>query len=229
MDMEETLIIFGIEIDNQTSKESMKSAIALMEREGLGTIELVTMEMLLQEQDNQELKQIVRAMDLVLPGTKEILEMADFTEKEARSLQYPSERPFLQLFMKFLQKNQKRIFVLAESEMEKEMTVDLLLQGNKGILIAGSGILSKENASEDTVVNDINGLEIDCILSVVPSPQQEQFIAHSAALLNANIWLGCGNLLRMGYKEKQYLNRVKNFVARRIFHHQVGKQNDTLH
>ena len=55
MDMEKTINIFGIEIDNKTAKESMKSAIAMMDSDGLSTIELITMDMLLKEQENQEL------------------------------------------------------------------------------------------------------------------------------------------------------------------------------
>ena len=68
MDMEKTINIFGIEIDNKTAKESMKSAIAMMDSDGLSTIELITMDMLLKEQENQEMKEAVRRMDLVLPA-----------------------------------------------------------------------------------------------------------------------------------------------------------------
>ena len=221
MDMEKTINIFGIEIDNKTAKESMKSAIAMMDSDGLSTIELITMDMLLKEQENQEMKEAVRRMDLVLPGTNEILKTAGLTG--ARCLQRPSERPFLQMFLKYLQKNKKRIFLLADNEGERETAADELMKTYKGLMIVGSAVMPEEN-SEDQIVNEINGLEVDCILSVLASPRQELFISHTSTLLNAKVWVGMSGLFREKQEEQKHIYKIKNFLIRKLFRHQVDKQ-----
>ena len=91
--MEETIKIFGIEIENITAKETMKKAVEMLDQEGLSLVELLTMDTLLLGQDDAELKEAVGEMDLVLSGSAELYEAAEI--QEARCLQRPSERPFI--------------------------------------------------------------------------------------------------------------------------------------
>ena len=80
-----------------------------------------------------------------------------------------------------------------------------------------------ENREED-VVNEINGTETDCILSVLTSPYQEKFIAENQALLNVKLWFGCGTLLEKSYGERKLSKRLSRFLLKKRFHLLVGKQ-----
>ncbi len=40
------------------------------------------------------------------------------------------------------------------------------------------------------IVNAVNGSEADCILSVLPSPAQEDFIEQNRALIDTRVWIG---------------------------------------
>ena len=53
---------------------------------------------------------------LVLPGEVEILEAAEIHDRV--KLKETENRIFLKMFMKYLQKNQKRIYLLADTEEE---------------------------------------------------------------------------------------------------------------
>ncbi len=42
------------------------------------------------------------------------------------------------------------------------------------------------------LVNAINGSEVDCVLSALSVPLQEDFIAKNRNLLDARVWIGVG-------------------------------------
>ena len=144
-----------------------------LESESIDTIEIMSMDMLLSGQEDMEWKEQVGRIGIVLPGDKEILTAADVHDR--KRLQEAEERVFLRMFMKYLQKNHGRVYLLAETEEELERVEDFgqkIQPRDQGIV--GHALLSAQSGREETVINDINGTETDCILSVLPSPYQEQ-------------------------------------------------------
>lgn len=98
--------------------------------------------------------------------------------------------------MKYLQKNRKRVFLLAESEEKLNTVENAMKYYDKGIFLTGHALIKEGENREEDVVNEINGTETDCILSVLSSPYQEKFIAENQALLNVKLWFGCGLCLK---------------------------------
>ena len=223
MDMENKISVFGIGIDSRPAKESLKAAIELMDGEGLSTIEILTMDMLLKERDNEEIKEILAKMDLVLPESEAMLKMAENPEAK-HAAETAEKRGFLQMYLKYLQKYKKRVFLLAEDDRQCEQVSELLKKEYRGILLTGSGVLP-EGGEEESVINEINGLEIDCILSVLSSPHQELFAENARNMLSAKMWLGLSRMLRKKQEEGKKTYKAKNFFIRNLFRHSVGKEN----
>lgn len=223
MNMENKISVFGIEIDSRPAKESLKAAIELMDGKGLSTIEILTMDMLLKERDNEEIKEILAKMDLVLPESEAMLKMAENPEVK-HAAETAEKRGFLQMYLKYLQKYKKRVFLLAEDDRQCEQVSELLKKEYRGILLTGSGVLP-EGGEEESVINEINGLEIDCILSVLSSPHQELFAENARNMLSAKMWLGLSRMLRKKQEEGKKTYKAKNFFIRNLFRHSVGKEN----
>jgi N-acetylglucosaminyldiphosphoundecaprenol N-acetyl-beta-D-mannosaminyltransferase len=55
--------------------------------------------------------------------------------------------------------------------------------------------IEEQGASDDMLLNQINGAEAACVLSALPSPIEEQLVSRNKLLINARLWLGLGNLL----------------------------------
>ena len=72
--MENKIDIFEIDIDALTAKDTLKRIVQFMESETVSTVEIVTLELLVQGQDDPKWREKMQKMDLVLPGEKEILE-----------------------------------------------------------------------------------------------------------------------------------------------------------
>ncbi|MEJ8734010.1 WecB/TagA/CpsF family glycosyltransferase [Mediterraneibacter sp. ICN-202921] len=220
--MKETINIFDVYMQNFTAKEAMKQVIAYLETESLHTIEIVTMDMLLKEQENVQWKDMVKKLDMVLPGEREILEAAGVQDKN--SIRDAEEHIFLKLFLKYLQKNRKKIFLLADKEEQIQSLSEEIRHYHRGIVITGGAALVPDEGQEEKVINEINGTETDCLVSIFSSPWQEQFIAEKKALLNVRLWIGCGPLLMQNYTEKKIGRKVKTFFLKKLFRYRVEKQ-----
>lgn len=230
--MENKIDIFDIEIDTLTAKDTLKKIVQFMESETVSTVEFVTLELLVQGQDNPEWKEEMRGMDLVLPGERDIL------EPSKRPSSVTGERPtvnghlmrelekkvFLRMFLKYLQRSRKKVFLLAGEEEELLFLRERLRPYANGILPAGQAILQEDGGRKDSVINEINGVEPDCIISVLPYPEQEKFISEAKALLNARVWVGCSLSLLQEEKKKRPSGKLRRFFLKRTFIHLVDQQ-----
>lgn len=126
---------------------------------------------------------------LWLPGEKLILEAAE----EARLPKEIDIKLYLKMFMRYLHKNHKRMYLLVESEEDGQEAFRYMQRTYSGIQLVGLAKVSAEGRADDMLVNAINGSEVDCILSALSVPLQEDFIAKNRNLLDARVWVGVGN------------------------------------
>ena len=126
--------------------------------------------------------------------------------------------------MKYFQKNKKRIFLLADTEERLERAGAAASGYNRGLRLSGRGLLDPDESTEENIINDINGTETDCIISVLSSPYQEQFITRNRTLLNAKLWLGCGSMFEKSQEERMPLGQIRHFFLKTMFRRRVEKQ-----
>ena len=181
--MNEKINVLGVNIDSFTAKEAMKETIAFLESEPVSVIDVVSVDALMQMNDLPELKEKMNEFDMILPGEKLILEAAEEPE-------LPEEinmKLYLKMFMRYLHKNHKRLYLLVESEEEGQEAFRYLQKAYSGIQLVGLAKVSAEGRADDMLVNAINGSEVDCVLSALSVPLQEDFIAKNRNLLDARV------------------------------------------
>ena len=91
---------------------------------------------------------------------------------------------YLKMFMRYLHKNHKRLYLLVESEEEGQEAFRYLQKAYSGVQLVGLAKVSAEGRADDMLVNAINGSEVDCVLSALSVPLQEDFIAKNRNLLD---------------------------------------------
>lgn len=220
--MEEKIEVLGIRMDCLTAKEAMLQAMRFMEDDPVDTIEIITMDSLMNNQEDETWISRAKEFKLILPGEVEILEAAEIHDRV--KLKETENRIFLKMFMKYLQKNQKRIYLLADTEEELTRAENAIRHYNRGIRISGHACLDPADNREEEVVNDINGTETDCVLSVLSSPYQESFISRNKTLLNTKLWFGCGSMLSRSYDDRKVLQQIRHFFRKTMFRRQVEKR-----
>ena len=206
--MTEKISIFDVEISCIKAKEAMMQAIEFMKGDSVNTIELVSMESLMKEHEN--------------PAAK---------TDDARLLRETDDKLFLRMFLKYLQKNHHKIYLLAASQEELVKAEEALARYNQGIRVVGDAVIHPEDGELTDadrihgIVNAVNGSEADCILSVLPSPAQEDFIEQNRALIDTRVWIGCGSVLMRSFDDRKMTSRIKRMLVKKVFRYKVEKQN----
>ncbi len=222
--MNEKIQVLGIEIDNYSAKDAVKFMMTYMGTEPVNVIEMVTMNTLGKFQQNEEAGTLFQSFDLALAGDKGILQAAGVIEE--RRLKEVEELLVIKMAMRYLHKNGVRVLLLAKDAADLEKLEGYITEDYANIQVVETATLEENEVSDDKLLNLLNGVEVECILSTLPSPTEEQFIYRNKALINARVWLGFGNLLEEMRKQKNIFQKVKEFVLRQILKREMAKKGE---
>lgn len=219
--MSKKINIMDVNIDICAAKEAMQTAIEAIDSDPVSVFELVTSENLLQLSTVPELKEKLAGFDLLLAGEITLLEAAGIAEK--KYLQETQSREFVKMFMRYLHKHHKRIYLLTESGDELQDFQEYLHKFYNGVQVVGMTVVSKEGRADDMIVNAVNGSEADCVLSILSSPLQEEFIIRNRNLLNLHVWMNLGREIIPVCKKKMKQNWFTQFIVKRILQKEIEK------
>lgn len=220
--MEHKISVLDVDIDTCTAKEALKKTIGFMESMPVNIVEMVTVDGLMQMDEMPELKGEIRKFDLVMAGDRTILEAAEVTEK--KYLQETEGQLFLKLFLRYLHKNHKRVYLLLESEEEGQAFFDYLQKYYEGIQVAGLAKVSAQNRADDMLVNAINGGEVDCVIAALSAPLQEDFIIRNRNLLDVRAFLGIGKSTLPVCRNSFVSGKLGQFLVKYIFKREIEKR-----
>lgn len=215
--------IMDVNIDRCSAKEAMKKAVKCMNTDPVSVFEILTSDLLLQLAIVPEIKEKMAEFELLLAGELTLLNAAGITDK--KYLQETENREFLKTFMRYLHKHHKRVYLVAETEEEVQDFKAYMHKFYGGAQLVGTIKVSSESRADDMVVNAINGSEADCVLSILSSPLQEEFIIKNRSLLNVHVWMNLGKEIIPVCRRKMKQNRFTQFIVKRILQKEIKKGN----
>lgn len=221
MVMNKKINVLDVQIDNNTAKEAMLEVMTYMDKELISVIELITSDVLVTCKENETLKYNIAQSDLVLAGDKNVLDLAEGIDR--KKLQEAESHTFLRMLLRFFHKNKNKVFLLTATEEEKNKFKEYLHESYQGMEIVGAECVPEDKSLDDMILNNINATECDCIMSFLPSPMQEEFIARNKILLNARIWLGLGNNAHLPKAIKRK-KPIHDFLIKYILKREVEKE-----
>lgn len=224
--MNNRIQVLGLGIDNITAKDAMQSIVSYMGTEPVNVIEMVTMHTLGHFQQDEEAGELFDAFDIALAGDKGILQAAGVEDE--RRLKEVEELLFIKMVMHYLHKNSARVLLLTEHDGDLSKLETYMQEDYSNIQVIGKATMEEQGMSDDMLLNLINGVEADCVLSALPSPMEERFVFRNKTLVNARMWLGFGSLLDGVKKEKTGVQRIKEFVLRQILKKEMEKKGENV-
>lgn len=182
--------ILGMQLDDYTVREAIHRVEAFPDDNFLKSIENISMQMLMETEHDPVLKEVISSLDLAVIGEKEILEVAG--AKTMQRMKETEGNDFFFEFMKRIERNRKRIFLLGETEEKTEKIKQQLLEEYPKLLLEGEYALENCVGNLEAVINDLNAANPDIVLSVLPAPKQEHFFWEHKDKISAKIWYGLG-------------------------------------
>ena len=210
--MIKTITVAGIPLDNYTVRESLIQVEKDMSDFGFHTIEEVNTEMLMKASGDEALRKALFSMEHTVIAENAILDVM-----EGGSYQRTHEiahHDFFFEFMRRMERNQKTIFLLGETMGRVEEMQLFLLNLFPESRIVGVAALEQWEDSLDAMINDINVLSPNVLLSVLPSPLQEHFLMENKNKLSANLWYGIGNPQSL-MMETSWKRKIREMIGAR--------------
>ena len=202
--------IMGIQLDNYTVREAIRHVETYLSDNVLNTIESISMQMLLEAEQDEAVKEVIDSLDLSIIGEKEILRAADVATMQ--SVKETAGSDFAVEFFKRIERNKKSLFILGDTDSRIEHAREDLMREFPKLEIVGEYAVENCVGNLEAVINDMNVMTPDVIMSILPTPMQEHFFLEHRDKMNANIWYGVGSLGTSGKHRG-----MKNFL-RRMMH-----------
>lgn len=218
--MGKEIYVLGVAIDNHTVRESMLLVDEYINNDYLNTINMIFADTLIKASEDPEFQEYVEESDMNIIGDKTILEAIG--HKDAQRIKEVEEDVFLAQFMKHILRNRKSVFILCEDQGSAEEISGHLLSRYEELEIAGKHAV-ENHLDDDSIVNEVNSVSPDIILSFLESPFQEKFIANNKTKLSAKVWLGLGVNLSLGIKASIKHNWLVNTINKELFKKRVAK------
>ena len=123
------------------------------------------------------------------------------------------ENDFYFEFFKRIERNKKSVFLLGDTQEKIDSLKAELTEDYPKLIFAGEYAVETCVGDLEAVINDMNATTPDVIISVLPSPMQEQFLYEHRDKMNANIWYGIGGI-PVHKKKHGILARLKSIIHR---------------
>ncbi len=179
--------VLGVSMTDRSLRESLRLVQELGRSPGLGTVCFVDTELLIKAKDDSSLKEALEGMDLLVPASPQILEAGGI--KSASRRREVEDNYLLRELLKRFAREKKKIFLLADTQDELVTLREHLLLASQKLTFFGSFAYDGPDNSEDAVVNAINSVIPDVIISVASSPAQELLMHERGSMVNALLWI----------------------------------------
>ncbi len=216
--------VMGMELDNYSNRESLSVMEGFLKDTALNYVQMVNMELLILAESDENIKNALLDADLTIVGDKAILEAAG-----AVRLQRMNETEngnFFVDFLKRLYRGGYGVYILGDTQADIDSLEKFLNENFEHLGIKGSAVLGEDVSEGEKLVNEINIVLPDVIISAASSPRQEIFLKSHKSQICAKLWYGIG--MQKPHNRKTYGIRkfVRRVISSRIFHHKVNKFNN---
>lgn len=218
--------ILGIYVDNYTVRESLLRLDTYLGSTVLNIIETVTMEKLISSGEFSVIKDCLKQADLSIIGEGELLiETGNATAQRMREV---CGQDFLRELLKRMVRGQKRVFLIAMTNLQVEQMKKFFSEWVSNFSSAGSFSMEESADDMETIVNEINGATPDIVISALQSPVEEKFILSHKDKIGTGIWYGIGDSYYQG-REKTLVGRtLKKLALRGKLHRSVSRYRQNI-
>ena len=211
----------GIQLDNYTVRETIMNVEKTMSDHGFHTIEEVNMDILMMADSDEIVKTALSSVEHTVIAENGILEAVGADTYQRRH--EIEHHDFFYEMMKRIERNHKTVFIIGDAAEHTQRVSEYLQSEYSKCEIVGAEALEDCNGATDAMVNEINSMDPDIILSILPSPTQEHFLMDNYEKLSAGLWYGVGSW-NFERQEKGIIGKIHHMIRtykleRRLSHY----------
>lgn len=217
--------LLGMTFPNYSLRDELQLAQEALHSERLCMFLTVSMQSLMKVSSGSgEEKSFVEQADLIVVEDPEILSVAGITSNQR--IREASDHLFFTELMKRLQRGQQQVYLVAAKNVALDKIKEILAQRYEKLQIVGQYSIEEYPDDLDRMINEINSAAPDIILSVMPTPQQEEFLMKNRSKLLAKLWYGLGENYGLLMEKKGFGWRMKRLIHFGRFKMHVNQYDD---
>ena len=217
--------LLGMTFPNYSLRDELQLAQEALHSERLCMFLTVSMQSLMKVSSGfGEEKSFVEQADLIVVEDPEILSVAGITSNQR--IREASDHLFFTELMKRLQRGQQQVYLVAAKSAALDKIKEILAQRYEKLQIVGQYSIEEYPDDLDRMINEINSAAPDIILSVMPTPQQEEFLMKNRSKLLAKLWYGLGENYGLLMEKKGFGWRMKRLIHFGRFKMHVNQYDD---
>ncbi len=217
------ILVAGIKLHNYTVLESITQIIKNLESNVFTTIEEVDMKTVLLAKEDESVKETLESVDITVIAEVGILDAVGQSTMIRRA--EIERREFFFQLMKILERNGYTIYILGDDAKEVEIANQYFADEFPRMKVVGAQLLEGVADAEDKVINDINMMAPDVILSLLSSPVQERFLNEYKLMLLTKIWYGLGSQKLVGAR-LTFGTKVLKFLRKHMLKRYVEEEKE---
>lgn len=182
--------IAGIQLDNYSARECVMAVERMLNENAFHTVEEVNMDMIMLAASDKVVNDTLNHLDCSIITENGILDAVG--ESCIGSRETEADVCFYEILRR-LERNHKSVCLLAEAQKDLQEMREYVEKEFPMLTVAGAVATEDLAEDDDAIVNEINAATVDVIVSVMPSPKQEHFLANNRGKMSAILWYGVGN------------------------------------
>lgn len=185
--------ILGVKIHQVTNETAYNRFLALMEQPKLSIICTPNTEIVMEAQNDSELKEILQDADLVIPDGIGLIYASKI--HQLGLTERVTGIDTLERILKYANNTKKSIYLFGGKPGVAEKAAERMIEVYPNLQIKGirDGFYKKEE--EDKIINHINEVKPDILFVALGAPRQEKWIYNNRKILNAKVAMGVGGAL----------------------------------
>ena len=221
--------LLGMTTPNYSLREELQLAQDALKDEKLQLFLTMSMQSLVRVSNSElpQLRECVEHADLVVVEDPEILSIAGI--HSSQRIHEAEDHVFFTELLKRLQRGQRQVYLVASKNAALLKIKEILSDQYEKLHVVGQYSIEDYPDDLDRMINEINGAAPDVILSVMPTPQQEEFLVANRSKLLAKLWYGLGENYSLLMEKKGFGWRMKRLIhfgrfKMHVNHYEEGDQ-----
>ena len=207
--------VLSVSLIDYTVREAMRKVEEYLNDGKPHTIAYISKKGVMEADEDEKVKDFISKMDLMVCADSDVLRAANVeTWNRIREI---DENIFIEEFLKKIIRQRKTVYILAETNEELLQLEEHLRSYQQNISIVGKYALEHLSADEEFVVNQINVLEADVLISLLPAIKRIEFYDSNYMKINTSIWLMLKDDVVLHNKNRGFLRKMSDMIMQGIF------------
>ncbi len=179
--------VLGVELQDYTVREAMRKTEYFFKDGKVRTIVYITTRGLMAAEESPQLREFLGNVDMTVAADSDILRAAGGANRNR--IKEIDNDEFMEEFLKKVIRSHRTVYLLAGKQEQLQRLEECLKTYQQNLRIVGRFSLDNLEQDEDYLINEINGILPDVLISNMDTPLREEFFENNHMKMNTGIWL----------------------------------------